>query len=113
MGHATPHSPALPYDPRPLVRTGKSSRGHFGRRLTERTTSHGLRPLERVFIGSIKPNPPWFDQAQRRCRSRNRFATYIGDKDPVLGVAGQACYLCGVCLLIQSPKSFLESYLQV
>lgn len=48
MGHATPHSPALPHDPRPLVRTRKSSRGHFGRRLTERTTSHGLRPLERV-----------------------------------------------------------------
>lgn len=75
MGHATPHSPALPYGPRPLVRTGKSSRGHFGRRLTERTTSHGLRPLERDFIGSIKPNPPWFDQAQPRCRSRNRSAT--------------------------------------
>ena len=56
--------------------TRKSSRGHFGRRLTERTTSHGLRPLERVSIGSIKPNPPWFDHiAVLGRRSRDRSAT--------------------------------------
>ena len=48
-----------------------------------------------------------FNDAALGRRSRN--LRNFGDKDSVSGMAGQACYLCGVCFLVQSPKSSIES----